>query len=243
MGVASLMLVFNTSIALSALSISTSPKQPPPPNLCKLFACQIATLLKITFQSVPLHLALQVQTVAPLGSLIFQAAPRQLPPVKSITVSSGTESSGSTEQILKTATERGQQGTSTLDVLLDAHQQLQASCSSHASVSFTGIESGDIKASITAVKGPNAASITGLEGTAKLGKGWGITAFQPRSPQVPSLHTDAMNTVGSRTGRSCHGLHNSCVSTCKDGVMQIRSHQSFCEQGLAYKCHLQACLF
>ena len=205
-GVASLMLVLSTSIASSALSISTSQKQPSPPDLCKLSACLIAILLKTTFQLVPLHLTLQVQTVAPLGSLRFQAAPRQLPPVKSITISSSTENSGSSEQILKTATEKGQQGTSTLDVLLHAHQQMQASCSSPASVSFTGIESGDIKASITAVKGPNEASITGLEGTAKLGKGWGITAFQPRSPQVPPLHSDAMSTVGSRTGRSCHGF-------------------------------------
>lgn len=149
---------------------------------------------------------MQVQTVAPLGSLRFQAAPRQLPPVKSITLSSSTETSGSIPQILKTATEKGQQGTSTLDVLLDAHEQLQATCNNHASVSFSGVESGDIKASITSVKGPNEASITGLEDTAKLGKGWGIEAFQPRSPRVPSLHSDAMSAVGSRTGRSCHGF-------------------------------------
>lgn len=207
MGVASLMLVRDTSIALSALSIGIRQTQPSPPNLCTLSACQIAILLKITSQSELLHLTLQVQTVAPLGSLSFQAAPRQLPPVKSITVSSSTESSGSIEQILKNATEQGQQGTPTLDVLLDAHERLRDSCSSHASVSFSGVESGDITASITSVKGRNEASITGLEGTAKLGKGWGITSFQPRSPQVPSL----ASTVGSRTGRSCRGfkqLHN-----------------------------------
>ena len=159
----------------------------------------------MTVQLKLLVLIKQVQTVAPLGSLRFQAAPRQLPQVKSIRFSSSTESSDSIEQVLDTALEKGQQGTPTLDVLLEAHQHLQDSVSGYASVSFSGVESGDITVSVSAVKGPDEASITGLEGTAKSGKGWGISAFQSRSPQVPSLSSKSVSTAGSSTGGSSYG--------------------------------------
>lgn len=148
---------------------------------------------------------MQVQTVAPLGSLRFQAAPRQLPQVKSISVSSSTESLVRIEQVLKIAFEKGQQGTATLDALLEAHQQLQDSVSGRASVSFNGVESGDIKVSVSTVKSPDEASTTGLEASAKSGKGWGISAFQLCSPQVPSLCSNTASTTSSSTGGSFYG--------------------------------------
>ena len=173
-------------------------------SLIQLFVCWSDALGRVTLQL--LHATLQVQTVAPLGSLRFQAAPRQLPQTKSIRVSSSTESSGSIEQTLETALEKGQQGTATLDVLLEAHQQLQDRISGYTSVCFSGVECGDIEVSIKSVKGPHEVSITGLESTAKSGKGWGISAFQPRSPQVPSLHNMTVSTTDSSTGESSCGL-------------------------------------
>lgn len=171
----------------------------------------------MALQSKHLDSSLQVQTVAPLGSLRFQAAPRQLPQAKSIRVSSSTQSSGSIEQVLDTALEKGQQGTATLDVLLGAHQQLQDGVSGYTSICFSGVESGDVTVSISSVTGPNEVSITGLESTAKSGKGWGISAFQPRSPQVPSLHSIAVSTTGSSAGGSPCGFtqrsHQLHVST------------------------------
>ena len=152
-----------------------------------------------------------MQTVAPLGSLRFQAAPRQLPQIKSITLNSSANSPGHAQQIFDTAARKSQQGTSTLDVLLEAHDQLQRSVNGHATISFSGLESGDIQVSVGTVKSPDEASITGLEGTAKSGKGWGITAFQSRSPEVPSLHKDSIST-----GRLCHAFAqtpNSCLQT------------------------------
>ena len=152
-----------------------------------------------------LGLTLQVQTVAPLGSLRFQASPRQLPKVKSIKVSSSTKSSGGIEHVLETAFGKVQQGTATIDVLLEAHQQLQDTVRGHTSICFSGVESGDIKVTINSVNGPHEVSITGLEGTAKSGKGWGISAFQPRSPQVPSLHGNTISSTSSSTGGSSYG--------------------------------------
>lgn len=177
-----------------------------PADLCKLVVCQCDALSRMAIQLKQVDQTSQVHTVAPLGSLRFQAALRQLPTVKSIRVSSSTQSSGSIQQVLDTALEKCQQGTATSDALLEAHQQLQDSVSGHTSICFSGVESGDIEVSINPVKAPYEVSITGLEGTAKSGKGWGISAFQPRSPQVPSLHSYPISTTSSSTGGSSYGF-------------------------------------
>ncbi|KAL0049763.1 hypothetical protein WJX82_009526 [Trebouxia sp. C0006] len=53
------------------------------------------------------------------------------------------------------------------------------------------------------VEAADEASITGLEDSAKSGKGWGIHPFQPRSQQVPSLHhAESNNITDGHTGTS-----------------------------------------
>lgn len=143
-----------------------------------------------------------MQTVAPLGSLHFQAVPRHLPQIASITITSSTDSSDRSQLAVDTASKESKQGTSTLDVLLKLHDQLQRGVKGHGSVSFSGVESGNIKVYVDTVSNPQEASVTGLEQTAISGKGWGISAFQPRTPQVPSLRNDCVSTSGSSTGMS-----------------------------------------
>ena len=58
-------------------------------------------------------------------------------------------------------------------------------------ICFSGLDKGRIAVGITEVGSAAEASITGLEGSATSGKGWGIQPFQLRSQQVPSLqHVD-----------------------------------------------------
>ena len=151
-----------------------------------------------------------MKTVAPLGSLRFQASPRRLPQVKSIQLGSSDKHNASFQHILENVSQHVQQGVSTLDILLETHNGLQAQLtkqgSPHVKVTFAGIDTGDITVSVAAVRSCEEASITGLESTAVLGKGWGISPFQSRSPEVPSLLSEAASDSVGRTGKSLLGL-------------------------------------
>lgn len=80
---------------------------------------------------------------------------------------------------------------SSVTALIQAHDSVQARLNEqgcrHVKVAFDGVDIGKISATITEVEAADEASITGLEGSATSGKGWGIQPFEPRSQQVPSL--------------------------------------------------------
>ncbi len=142
-------------------------------------------------QSVCLHV--QMHPAAPLGSLQFQVKPRKLPPIQSMKLSDSPLSSAeSLQHILQTAEAQSHQGVSSVTALMQAHDSIQARLNEqgcrHAKVAFAGVDTGKISATITEVEAADEASITGLEDSAKSGKGWGIQPFQPRSQHVPSLH-------------------------------------------------------
>jgi hypothetical protein len=142
-------------------------------------------------QSVCLHV--QMHPAAPLGSLQFQIKPRKLPPIQSMKLSGSPQSSAeSLQHILQTAEGQSHQGMSSVTALIQAHDSIQACLNEqgcrHVKIAFNGVDTGKISATITEVEAADEASITGLEDSAKSGKGWGIHPFQPRSQQVPSLH-------------------------------------------------------
>ena len=155
-------------------------------------------------------LTIQMRTVAPLGSLRFQAAPRKLPQITSLILSKSTEHAGSLQPFLDSALQSSRQGVSALEVMLELHEKIQINVAGHRNsqirVCYSGADKGDITVSIEAVKGRDGASTTGLEGTAESGKGWGISAFQPRSPQVPSLYTEDTSPFSSSSSEPSH-LH------------------------------------
>ncbi|DBA90092.1 TPA: hypothetical protein ACH3X1_003411 [Trebouxia sp. C0004] len=150
----------------------------------------------------------QMHPAAPLGSLQFQVRPRKLPPIQSMKLSGGPQSSAeSLQQILQTAETHSHQGMSSVTALIQAHDSMQSCLNEqgcrHVKIAFDGVDTGKISANVTEVAAADEASITGLEDSATSGKGWGIQAFQPRSQQVPSLHlaesniTDGLQQTGT----------------------------------------------
>ena len=76
-------------------------------------------------------------------------------------------------------------------------------------ICFNGVETGRVAVAITEVGSAGEASITGLEGSATSGKGWGIQPFQLRSQQVPIQQGDT-------------GIVNSCTLLQGDPACIIR---------------------
>jgi hypothetical protein len=149
-------------------------------------------------QSVCLHV--QMHPAAPLGSLQFQVKPRNLPPIQSMQLSGSPHSSAeSLQHIIQTTETQSQQGLSSVTALIQAHDSIQSCLNEqgcrHVKVAFDGVDTGKISATITEVDAADEASITGLEDSAKSGKGWGIHPFQPRSQQVPSLHRAESSSI------------------------------------------------
>ncbi len=149
-------------------------------------------------QSVCLHV--QMHPAAPLGSLQFHIKPRKLPPIQSMKLSGSPQTfAESLQHILQTAEAQSHQGMSSVTALIQAHDSLQACLNEqgcrHVKVAFEGVDTGKISATITEVEAADEASITGLEDSAKSGKGWGIHPFQPRSQQVPSLRSAESNNI------------------------------------------------
>lgn len=137
---------------------------------------------------------------APLGSLQFQVKPRELPPIQSMKLSGSPQSSAeSLQHILQTAEAQSHQGMLSVTALIQAHDSIQACLNEqgcrHVKAAFDGVDTGKINVIVTEVEAADEASITGLEDSAKSGKGWGIHAFQPRSQQVPSLHDAESNNI------------------------------------------------
>ena len=133
-----------------------------------------------------------MRTVAPLGSLVFQVQPRHLPPIEHIQLSNNLHPlATSLQNILQSALGHSRQGIPSITTLTQAHEQVQFCLQEqgyrYVQICFSGLETGRIAVDITEVGGADEASITGLEGSATSGKGWGIQPFQLRSQQVPPL--------------------------------------------------------
>ncbi len=179
-------------------------------------------------QSVCLHV--QMHPAAPLGSLQFQVKPRNLPPIQSMKLSGSPQSfAESLQHILQTAEAQSHQGMSSVTALIQAHDSMQARLNEqgcrHVKIAFDGVDTGKISATIKEVEAANEASITGLEDSAKSGKGWGIQPFQPMSQQVPSLHRAESNNItgASQLPVAAHNLTDSCSMTvcCHELVYKL----------------------
>ena len=138
-------------------------------------------------------LDLQMHTVAPLGALTFQVKPRQLPPIQTITPASSALPSDTVQQVLQIAQSRSD---STASVLIEVHDQLQQHLREEGrnqllSIAFNGVETGNVTVTVVQVETAEEASITGLEGSAKSGKGWGIQTF-PQSQAPPYTQNNVL---------------------------------------------------
>lgn len=155
-----------------------------------------------------------MRTVAPLGSLVFQVQPRHLPPLEHIQLSNNLHPlAKSLQDILQSALGHSGQGIPSLTTLTEAHERLQSCLQeqgySPVQICFNGVETGRVAVAITEVGSAGEASITGLEGSATSGKGWGIQPFQLRSQQVPIQQGDT-------------GIVNSCTLLQGDPACIIR---------------------
>ena len=151
-------------------------------------------------------LQLQMHTVAPLQSLRFRVTPRKLPPIQSISISSSSEiSSESLQQALQMAFNESSQHKCSVTALAEVHDRLQAQLTEHGheyvNIAFDAIHTGNVEVVITDVASSDEASITGLEASAKSGKGWGMQPFQCRAQQVRSIF-DTIPGTRSSTGTS-----------------------------------------
>ena len=128
--------------------------------------------------------------VAPMGILNFRVTLRNLPPIKSIIFKQSLQQpTDQFDNILQDAKASSQEGVHTVTVLVEAHSKLQTALKAnghqHVSVAFHGLDTGSIGIDVSDVKSAQEASTTGLEASAKQGKGYAIQPFQQRMPQVP----------------------------------------------------------
>ena len=133
----------------------------------------------------------QMHLVAPMGSLNFRVTLRKLPPIHSITLTPNPDQpTQKLQQILQGAKAASQKGVDTAIAMVEAHNKLQTALRAHGhqhvNIAFHGLDTGKIEADVTDVKSAQEASITGLEASARLGKGYAIQPFQQRMRQVPS---------------------------------------------------------
>ena len=139
------------------------------------------------------HLALyvvQMHLVAPMGGLNFKVTLRNLPPIKSIAFNQSLQQpKDQLEHILQDAKASSQKGVDTVTVLVETHSKLQSALKAqshqHVSIAFHGLDTGSVEVDFSDVRAAQEASITGLEASARQGKGYAIQPFQQRMPQVP----------------------------------------------------------
>ncbi len=88
--------------------------------------------------------------------------------------------------------------------LVEVHDQLQSHLKEqghqHVNISFDGVDTGQVQVAVSGAATDDEASITGLEGSAKAGKGWGIQPFQPRSQPLPSVYESRPDASSSTAG-------------------------------------------
>lgn len=132
-----------------------------------------------------------LQTVAPLSALEFRVEPRSLPPLQelSATAEGGLAvDAAAVAAIAVDALARSQQQREPpLACLLGVRQALLAllpeASRGAVEVVFEGVELGRVCAVLQPVPAGKQRSVTGLEGSALGGQGWGIDPFQRRAPR------------------------------------------------------------
>lgn len=124
--------------------------------------------------------------VPPLGCIRFRTTPRSLPAVTSMNARVDSSLKGvavdeaAVEAICKQAVDDCKAGTSGLIALLRTKRRVQELLAGHqVTVSFKGVDSGRVEAIVKAVKPTDPPYMSGLEGTAVNGEGFGIEPFRP----------------------------------------------------------------
>ena len=145
---------------------------------------------------------------APLGKIDFLVSMRKLPPLQELSFNIDSSSKILfSEDMLKTIKEttlkngKGEGVAALLSAraaLIQAADLDEESKKNELSVTFSGVETGEIAAHISSNIGNSSGSITGLEGTAVGGKGIGI---QPFTRTTPTAKTTATSTTPSTSSK------------------------------------------
>ncbi|GIL65992.1 hypothetical protein Vafri_19622 [Volvox africanus] len=125
--------------------------------------------------------------VPPLGCIRFKVQARSLPAVTamSVRVDSSLKAvdvdQAALSAICLQASDEGKKGASGMTTLLRTRQCVTDLLSSHkVAVSFSGVETGRVEMIVKAVKATDPPFVSGLEGTAANGEGFGIEPFRPQ---------------------------------------------------------------
>uniref|UniRef100_A0A7R9VAT9 TraB domain-containing protein n=1 Tax=Chlamydomonas euryale TaxID=1486919 RepID=A0A7R9VAT9_9CHLO len=130
-----------------------------------------------------------LETVPPLAALRFSVAMRELPPVKamSVRVDSSLEADAPDAAALDAVCadvvlECKDAGTRPLTALLRARARFGEVAGRPVAVAFRGVETGEVEATLKAAKPGDRPYLSGLEGGAINGEGFGIEPFRPKRP-------------------------------------------------------------
>ncbi|GLI59093.1 hypothetical protein VaNZ11_000782 [Volvox africanus] len=125
--------------------------------------------------------------VPPLGCIRFKAQARGLPAVTamSVRVDSSLKAVDVDQTALSAiclqASDEGKKGADGMTTLLRTRQRVMELLSGHkVAVSFSGVETGRVEMLVKAVKATDPPFVSGLEGTAVNGEGFGIEPFRPQ---------------------------------------------------------------
>ncbi|KAG1678282.1 hypothetical protein FOA52_013903 [Chlamydomonas sp. UWO 241] len=130
-----------------------------------------------------------LETVPPLRGVRFSVVMRELPPILSFSVRVDSSLAGMSPDeaaLQKVADEAIVEvkdgGKKPLSALLRAKARFAEVVGAPVSVAFSGCESGNFEATIKAVKLTDPPYVSGFEGSAINGEGWGIDTFRPARP-------------------------------------------------------------
>ena len=132
----------------------------------------------------------RLQVVAPLGAIEFVVTPRMLPALQELTVQAeGVDvDPGQLQQVRAEALAAGTAGTPALACLLQARRSLLQAVPegerAQTEVVFSGAEQGKVQATVRTVPAGQPCSVSGLEGSAPGGQGWGIDSFKRQAKQA-----------------------------------------------------------
>ncbi|GIL84546.1 hypothetical protein Vretimale_14392 [Volvox reticuliferus] len=125
--------------------------------------------------------------VPPLGCIRFKVQARSLPAVTamSVRVDSSLRAVDVDQPALSAiclqASDEGKKGASGMTTLLRTRQRVMQLLSGYkVAVSFSGVDTGRVEMIVKAVKGMDPPFMSGLEGTAVNGEGFGIEPFRPQ---------------------------------------------------------------
>ncbi|KAL6762267.1 hypothetical protein V8C86DRAFT_2518932 [Haematococcus lacustris] len=141
---------------------------------------------------------LRLQAIPPLGAIKFVVQERVFPPITTISarIDSSLKSAGVPQadvdricQVAQASSQaaggpQGQAGLPSLTCLLRARLALKELFAARAGgqgvvVSFEGADTGKVEVTVRAAREGDALLITGFEGSAQGGQGWGIETFRP----------------------------------------------------------------